>query len=61
MAMTVRRLITVLKKLPQNAQVCVCAHDQNPEQGEFDGGVFSVDVAPPAIKERGYGVVIQLG
>lgn len=56
--MTVRKLIAELKKLPPNARVCFAAHDQNPEAGEFDGDVRSVDEAPPALQERGYGVVL---
>lgn len=60
MAMTVRKLIAELKKMPATAQVAVCAHDQDPESGDFDGGVCRVDAAPKAMKERGYGVIIQL-
>jgi hypothetical protein len=58
--MTVRKLIAELKKLPATAKVAVCAHDQDPAVGEFDGAVWSVQDAPKALKERGYGVVIYL-
>jgi hypothetical protein len=58
--MTVRRLIAQLRKLPPNAKVAVCAHDQDPARGEFDGFVNSVSPAPDALRERGCGVVIQL-
>lgn len=60
MAMTVRKLIAELKKMPATAKVAVCAHDQDPEQGLFEGGANLVELAPPAMKERGYGVVITL-
>lgn len=56
--MTVRKMIALLKKMPQNAQVVVCDHDQDPERGEFSGVPNWVVEAPPAIKARGYGVVI---
>jgi len=58
--MTVGRLISALEKCPPRALVAVCAHDQDPERGEFDGFAFAVEIAPPAIKERGAGVVIKL-
>lgn len=60
MAMTVRKLIAELRKMPATATVAVCAHDQDPGSGNFDGGVCSVDLAPKAMKDRGYGVIIQL-
>lgn len=58
--MTVRRLIAALKTMPSGAKVVVCAHDQDPHQGEFDGEPRSVEPAPDAIRERGYQVVITL-
>lgn len=58
MTMTVRRLINALKKMPPRAKVCFVAHDQNPDDGEFDGAVSLVQEAPDAIKARGYEVVI---
>jgi hypothetical protein len=60
MTLTVRKLISELRKMPQTAKVAVCAHDQDPEQGEYDGGANRVELAPPAMKERGYGVIITL-
>lgn len=60
MSMTVRKLIAELRKMPATAKVCVCAHDQDPHDGDYDGGVLSVIAAPQALKERGYGVVITL-
>ena len=60
MVMTVRKLIAELRKMPQTARVVVCAHDQDSESGEFDGSAKSVALAPPALKERGYGVVIHV-
>lgn len=59
MALTVRQLIAKLKKMPPGAKVCFAAHDQNPEAGEFDGTVNSVEESPPALKERGYGVLLN--
>jgi hypothetical protein len=58
--MTVRRLIKALKKMPPDAKVAICAHDQDPERGEFDGFVNRVEASPKAIRERGAGVVILL-
>lgn len=58
MGMTVRKLIEELHKMPLTAQVAICAHDQDPERGEFDGSVSSVRRAPDALKLRGCGVVI---
>jgi hypothetical protein len=58
--MTVRRLITALKKMPADAKVAVCAHDHSAEHGEFDGFANRVELAPKAMRERGAGVVIQL-
>jgi hypothetical protein len=60
MSMTVRALIAALKKLPPTAKIAVCAHDQSAEHGEFDGFARYVELAPPALKDRGAGVVIQL-
>lgn len=57
--MTVKALIGALQKMPPRARVCFCAHDQDPERGEFDGSVSSVEEAPAAIRERGYGVVLS--
>jgi len=58
--MTVRKLIAELRKMPSTALVAVSAHDQDPAQGEHDGGVCAVEPAPQAMKDRGYGVVITL-
>lgn len=58
--MTVRQLIAALKKMPPNAEVAVCAHDQDDEAGEFDGFAHSVIAASPAMRKRGAGVVIRL-
>lgn len=60
MSMTVRKLIAELRKMPATAKVCVCAHDQDPASGNFDGGVNDVIAAPQVLKDRGYGVVITL-
>lgn len=60
MTMTVRRLITALKKMPPNALVAVAAHDQDDEAGEYDGFVNGVHHASPAMREHGAGVVIRL-
>lgn len=60
MSMTVRKLIAELRKMPATAKVCVCAHDQDPNDGDYDGSVNGVEEAPPAMKDRGYGVVITL-
>lgn len=60
-AITVRRLITQLKKMPQNATIVVADHDHDYEyDGEFNGPVRGAVRAPPAIRARGYGVVIHL-
>lgn len=58
--MTVRQLIAALHKMPLSANVAVCAHDQDPDLGEFDGSVRGVCEAPDALQGRGYGVVIYL-
>lgn len=58
MSLTVRQLIAQLKKMPPGAKVCVVAHDQNPEAGEFDGAVRRVEEAPMAIRDRGYAVML---
>jgi hypothetical protein len=59
MALTVRRLITALKKMPPNAKVCFAAHDQDWHAGEYDGPVNYVDVIPESAREKhGYSVVI---
>lgn len=60
MSMTVRQLISALKKMPLHAKVAVCAHDQDPEAGEFDGAPQHVEEASPKMRERGYQVVIKL-
>jgi len=60
MSMTVRKLIAELRKMPPTATVAVCAHDQDPHDGDYDGGVRGVMAAPSAMKERGYGVIITL-
>jgi len=57
--LTVRQLIAKLKKMPPDALVVFCAHDQEPEQGEYDGSVYAVDEAPPALRDRGYGVTLR--
>lgn len=59
MSLTVQQMINRLRAMPKGARVCFAAHDQDPHNGEFDGQVNSVDEAPPALKARGYGVVIQ--
>jgi len=58
--MTVQKLIALLRKMPPRTMVAVCNHDQDPEQGEFDGTPHGVAEAPDALKARGYGVVISL-
>lgn len=58
--MTVRKLIAELRRMPQGAKVCVVAHDQNPEVGEFDGPVQHVDEATDSLGKRGFGVMISL-
>lgn len=58
--MRVAQLIARLRKMPSNAKVVVCAHDQNPEAGEFDGIPSTVYEAPEALRARGYSVVIGL-
>lgn len=58
MSMTVRRLITALKKMPPDAKIAICCHDQNPEAGEFNGSPWKVERAPLMLKDRGLDVVI---
>lgn len=59
MTLTVQQLIAQLQKLPPRAKVCFAAHDQEPSRGEFDGEVKRAEEAPPALKARGYGVVLS--
>jgi hypothetical protein len=59
MSITVRRLITALKKLPPDAKVCWCDHDQDPESGELNGPVHHAEPAPPALRKLGYGAVLS--
>lgn len=58
MAMTVRQLIKKLEKFPSTAKIAWVAHDQDAEVGEFDGTVQRVDAAPPALRARGFGVIL---
>jgi len=58
MAMTVRRLITALKKMPQDSKVCFAAHDQDWTSGEYDNVVSGVNIVPVAARHYGCGVVI---
>jgi hypothetical protein len=61
--MTVRRLITALKKMPQDAKVVIADHDHDSEGGQYNGPIpspHSICVASREMKERGYGVVIHL-
>lgn len=58
--MTVRELINALRAFPPGAIIAVAAHDHEPKNGEFDGFVKRVGLAPDAIIERGAGVVIYL-
>ena len=64
MSLTVRRLITALKKMPQDAKVVVADHDHDSEDaGQYNGsipGAYSISVASPAMRKRGFGVVIHL-
>lgn len=60
MAITVKQMIAKLKKMPQSAKVAVCNHDQDAGRGEMDGTVSGIEEAPEALRERGYGVVINL-
>lgn len=58
MSLTVAQLIKRLSKMPPRARVVFVAHDQNPDDGEFDGFISIVDEAPEALKERGAGVML---
>ena len=58
--MTVRQLIAALRKMPANAKVVVCDHDQDDESGEYNGSPGCVTEASATMRERGYGVVIRL-
>ena len=61
MSMTVRRLIAELKKMPLDAKVVVADHDHDSEDAaEYNGPPSSVWLATPAMRKRGYGVVIHL-
>lgn len=63
MALTVRRLISALKKMPQDAKVVIADHDHNDDIGEFNGpipGPSFIWRASRAIRQRGYDVVIHL-
>ncbi len=57
--MTVRRLITALKKMPQDAKVGFATHDQNYEAGEYDGIVSGVGIVPPEARHHGCAVMIH--
>ncbi len=56
--MTVRELIRRLNKMPPNAKVAFCDHDQDWDRGEMNGPIQRCEEAPDAIKDRGYGVVL---
>lgn len=57
--MTVRRLISLLKKMPQNAGVGIQDHDHG--EDEMNGLLRSVEEASPTLKkERGVGVVLRV-
>ena len=60
MSMTVRRLIAALKKMPPDAKVAVADHDHDSEAGQYNSSPFSVELATPAMRQRGFGVVIRL-
>lgn len=47
MAITVRQLVSRLKKMPQNALVCWQNHDQN--EDETDGFVNNVSEGTPSL------------
>ena len=59
MAITVQMLIAQLKKMPPRAKVCWCDHDHDYDSGELNGPVRGVIEAPPAIKARGFGVILS--
>lgn len=60
MSLTVKQIIAALKKMPPNARVVFCAHDQHDEIGEYDGFVSGVGEATPEAKRRhGAGVIIR--
>lgn len=58
--MKVRQLIAALKKMPQDAKVVVCDHDQDDDAGEYNGSPHAVWLASEAMREKGYEVVIRI-
>lgn len=60
MSMTARQLINALRRMPPNGKVVVSDHDHDDESGQYNGSPRDVREATPAMKARGFDVVIHL-